>query len=135
MAEPTTAKTGASVAAFIRKVPDTDLRKDCETVVDLMRKATRAEPEMWGSGIVGFGSHVYGYKNGRALEWFKLGFAPRAHGLSLYLQTGFTGYDALLSRIGKFKTGKSCVMVKRLADVDLSALRDLLAKSASQPGK
>jgi hypothetical protein len=89
MAEPTTTKTGASVAAFIKKLPDPDRRSDCQTVVDLMRKATNAEPEMWGSGIVGFGKHTYGYKNGRALGWFKLGFAPRAHGLTLYLQTGF----------------------------------------------
>lgn len=135
MAELTTAKTGASVAAFIKKVPDPERRRDCETVVELMRKATGAAPEMWGTGIIGFGNHTYAYKNGRALDWFKLGFAPRAHGLSLYLQTGFKGYDGLLRTIGTFKAGKGCVMVKRLSDLDLPALRELLAESARQPGK
>jgi len=85
MAEPKTKKTKASVTAFLKASTEGDRRRDCLAVLDLMRKATKSEPAMWGAAIVGFGAYTYKYANGKALEWPIIGFSPRKQDLTLYL--------------------------------------------------
>jgi hypothetical protein len=98
-------------------------------VLDLMREATGADPVMWGTSIVGFGRYRYRYNSGREGEWPIIGFSPRKNDLTLYLMDGFAGRDELLERLGKHKTGKSCLYLKRLSQVDLAVLRELIFQS------
>lgn len=128
MAELKTQRTAASVAAFLKTLPP-DRRADCEAVVKLMRRATGARPAMWGDRIVGFGDYEYPAAGGKMNRWFLLGFSPRKQNLTLYLMAGFANYPALMKRLGKHKTGKSCLYLDRLADVDRSVLEELLAES------
>lgn len=133
MAEMKTQKNTASVTGFLADVPE-QKRKDCEQVLALMKKATGEEPSMWGGSIVGFGSYHYVYDSGREGDWFLCGFSPRKQALSLYIMDGFAKYDDLLARLGKnktgkLKTGKSCLYVKSLADVDVAVLEKLIEAS------
>jgi hypothetical protein len=129
MAELKTRATTASVSDFLAAIEDDERRQDCLTVAKIMKKATGAEPRMWGPSIVGFGDHHYKYESGRELDWFLTGFSPRKRELTLYIMPGFTRYDALMAKLGKYKTGKSCLYIKRLADVDLTVLRTLVEDS------
>lgn len=128
-----TTPTRRSVAAFLATV-DKARRKDCQTIVDLMRAATGAEPEMWGASIVGFGRYQYRYESGREGEWMMVGFAPRKNDLTLYVLPGIDAFPDLLPRLGKYKTGKSCLYVRKLDDVDLGVLRALVEKSVARLG-
>ena len=129
VAELKTKPSGASVEAFLEGVGDEARREDCRTLLALMRRVTGAEPEMWGPSIVGFGSYHYRYASGREGDWFLTGFSPRKRDLTLYVMAGFEGYEDLLARLGPHKTGKSCLYVKRLADLDLEVLEALIAAS------
>ena len=129
MTQNKTRPTGESVEAFLEGVADERKRKDSFEVLALMREITGMEPRMWGSSIVGFGSYHYKYASGREGDMPLTGFSPRKQSLTLYIMSGFTQYDDLLSKLGKFKTGKSCLYVKRLADVDLDFLRELVIQS------
>ena len=131
MAELKTRPTGGDAAAFINGIADTAVRQDCLTLVDIMRRVVGAEPEMWGSTIVGFGGYHYRYATGREGDWFLAGFSPRKRDLTIYLMEGFDGYAELLGRLGTFRTGKSCLYLKRLSDVDAAALEELLAASVA----
>jgi hypothetical protein len=97
----------------------------------MMREVTGQAPRLWGGSIVGFGSYHFKYASGHEGDWFLTGFSPRKDALTLYIMAGFDRYPALLARLGKFKTGKSCLYVKRLADVDLAALRQLVSASVA----
>jgi hypothetical protein len=97
--------------------------------VEIMREITGAEPVMWGSSIVGFGRYHYTYASGRSGDWFLTGFSPRKQNLTLYLATGFEPEDALLAKLGRHKTGKACLYVKRLEDINLATLRELVKRS------
>lgn len=132
MAELKTKRSEASVDAFLKGVADETRRRDCETLLGLMKKVTRAEPKMWGPSIVGFGSYRYKYKTGREGDWFLAGFSPRSQDLTLYVMAGNDRFPELLAKLGKHKTGKSCLYVKRLADVDLAVLEKLLVASVRQ---
>jgi hypothetical protein len=129
MAELKTKRTEASVTAFLKRVADDTRRQDCLTVLRMMKQATRAEPKMWGSSIVGFGNYHYEYASGREGEWFLTGFAPRKQDLTLYIMAGVDRYNSLLAKLGKYKTRRSCLYIKRLADVDLTVLRKLVSAS------
>jgi hypothetical protein len=129
MAEAKTQRTSRSVDAFLKGIPDEQKRRDAFTIVDLMRQVTKAEPEMWGSNIVGFGTYRYKYASGREGEWPLTGFSPRKQNLTLYIMSGFEQYDELLKSLGNFKTGKACLYVKRLDDVHLPTLRKLIKLS------
>ena len=129
MAEPKTQRTKRSVDAFLKSIPDEQKRKDAFTLADIMRKTTKAEPVMWGSSIVGFGTYRYKYASGREGDWPLTGFSPRKQNLTLYIMSGFEQYDELLKSLGKFKTGKACLYVKRLDDIDLPTLRKLIKQS------
>lgn len=132
MAELKTKATTASVRDFIASVADETRRKECETVLDLMARATSAEPRMWGSSIVGFGRYRYKYETGREGEWMLTGFSPRKSDLTIYILPGLDEFTALTTRLGKFKSGKSCLYVKRLSDVDLDVLRQLVGESVAR---
>jgi hypothetical protein len=129
MAELKTKRTKASVDAFLAKIADEGRRKDCKTLVRILKKATGAKPEMWGPSIVGFGSYHYKYESGREGDWFLSGFSPRKQDLTLYLMGGFEGRGDLLAKLGKHKTGRACLYVKRLSDVDLAVLQELATES------
>ena len=131
MAEPKTQPTKASVAAFIAAIPDERRRKDCEAVAKLMQAATGAKPVLWGTSIVGFGTYRYRYASGREGDWPVTGFSPRKNDLTLYVMPGFERYADLLARLGRHRTGKSCLYLKKLADVDLAVLRQILARSVA----
>ena len=125
MSEPKTRPTTASVADFLAQQP-AQRQADCEVVSAMMAEATGEPAQMWGEAIVGFGRYAYAYKNGKALEWPVIGFSPRKNDLSLYIMPGFDRFPELMARLGKHKTGKSCLYLKRLADVDLDVLRALV---------
>lgn len=129
MAELKTKATTASVDDFLVSVGDDERREDCLTVAKIMKKATGAEPRTWGPSIVGFGDHRYKYESGRELDWFLTGFSPRKRELTLYIMPGFKRYDDLMAKLGKYKTGKSCLYIKRLPDVDLKVLQTLVEDS------
>jgi len=126
MAEPKTRPTDQSVRAFLDAVEDPRRRQDCQAVLDLMQEVTQSEPRMWGDSIVGFGEYTYRYASGREGVWPLTGFSPRKRSLTLYIMSGFDRYDELLEKLGKYKTGKSCLYVNNLEDVDLDVLRDLV---------
>ena len=129
MAELKTKKTSASVGAFLDAVPDATTRKDCRTLVQMMKKATKAQPKMWGPSIVGFGDYRYKYESGREGDWFRAGFSPRKNALTLYVMSGFPKHAELMSKLGKHKTGKGCLYIKQLADVDMRVLEQLIERS------
>jgi hypothetical protein len=131
MAEPKTRPTDASVERFLNAVADERKREDCRTIARLMTKVTGAKPTMWGPSIVGFGSYHYRYKSGREGDWLLTGFSPRKQALTLYIMSGFTRYDGLLAKLGKHKTGKSCLYIRRLDDVDLDVLETLIRESVA----
>ena len=135
MTELKTRPTDASVARFLDDVPDAAKRDDCRTLVAMMEKASGQPPRMWGNSIVGFGSYHYKYDSGREGDWFLTGFAPRKQDLTLYIMPGFERYDDLLERLGRHKTGKSCLYIKRLADVDLDVLEELVTRSVERMQK
>ncbi len=121
----------AEVKAFLAAIPDAARRADAQAIFKLMREATGKPAQLWGDSIVGFGRYHYKYASGREGDWFLTGFSPRKQALTLYIMTGFTRYAALLAKLGKFKTGKSCLYLNRLADVDLAVLRELIEASVA----
>lgn len=129
MAELKTKKNDASVAAFLDAVEDDRRRSDAKAVLKIMKRVTRKQPKMWGDSIVGFGSYHYEYASGREGDWPLTGFSPRKQALSLYIMSGFKDYQPLLKKLGKFKTGKACLYVKKLEDVDVDVLEELIRRS------
>jgi len=136
MAELKTKPTTRSVDEFLQEVPNERRRQDSYTLLDLMRQITDTEPQMWGDSIVGFGSTHYKYASGREGDMPLTGFSPRKQALTLYIMTGLESYDDLLQRLGKFKTGKVCLYINKLDDVDSSVLRELVRRSVEhqEPG-
>lgn len=135
MAELKTKPTKDSVKKFLATVTDDQRRRDCEVIVKIMSQATGARPEMWGPSIVGFGRYHYKYASGRDGDWMVTGFSPRKNDLTLYLMAGFESVPQLMKRLGKHKTGKSCLYIKKLEDIDLDVLRELVKKSVAKMAK
>lgn len=129
MAENKTKQTKASVEKFIDSVKDNNIRKDCLTLVKLMKDVTEEEPKMWGESIVRFGIYHYKYASGREGDFFLTGFSPRKHNLTIYILSGFKSYKALMKKLGKYKTSISCLYVKTLNDIDIKVLKKLVAES------
>ncbi len=119
----------ANVEEFLAAVENDRRREDSFTVLELMKRVTGEKPRMWGTSIVGFGSYHYRYASGREGDWPRIGFSPRKQSLTIYVMPGFSNYDDLLSRLGKHRTGKSCLYVNKLADVDMDALEQLIRSS------
>jgi len=132
MAEGKTQQTDLRVDAYIDAIPDATRRQDCRDLVDLMRQATQEEPKMWGTGIVGFGRYFYKYASGREGDMCLVGFSSRKQDLTLYLTRGFEGSEALLADLGKHKTAKACLYVKRLSDVNVEVLSELIERSVQE---
>ena len=128
MAELKTKKTDASVEAFLNSVADEGRKRDSFAVLDLMKQVSRAEPKMWGPAIVGFGQYHYKYESGRENDWFPIGFSPRKSNLTLYLTGGLESQADLLAKLGKHKTGKGCIYIKKLTDVDQAMLTQMLER-------
>lgn len=122
---------GEDVDAFLDAVEDPARREDAKAVCALMARVTGEPPVLWGGSMVGFGRYRYRYGSGREGEWFVTGFAPRAGALSLYIMGGFPRHQALMDRLGRYRTGKSCLYVKRLTDVDAAVLEQLLTESVA----
>lgn len=127
MAEIKTKIRKTSVDKFLQGIRDEKKREECHQVVKIMRKATKAEPKMWGADIVGFGDCHYVYESGREIDWFLTGFSPRLQSLTLYITGGLD--REMLKRLGKYKTGKNCLYISRLDDVDKRVLGSLITKS------
>lgn len=130
MAELKTKRTGASVDDFLRAVKDEARRRDCLAVLGMMRKATRQEPRMWGGSIVGFGSHAYTYASGHSGEWPVISFSPRAKDLTLYI-CGLDRFAAELSKLGRHGSGKACLYIRSLDDVDVKVLERIIHGSVA----
>jgi len=131
MADNKTKPTKLSVAAFIDALTDQTKRADAKTFVKLMQTAAGEKPKMWGPSIIGFGSHHYKYDSGREGDMPLIGFSPRKAATVLYGITGFSGSDALLAKLGKHTTGKGCLYIKKLGDVDQKVLEQLAVKSVA----
>jgi hypothetical protein len=129
-AELKTKKTESSVEEFLNLIEDEQKRADAFTVAEMMGKATKDAPKMWGPSIVGFGSRMLRYDSGRELDWMIIGFSPRKANLTLYLtMDGYEQYNELLGKLGKHTTGKGCLYIKRLSDVDMNVLKELISAS------
>mgnify|MGYP001593734137 CR=1 FL=1 len=132
MAELKTKPTQQSVDAFLQSIPDERKRQDCYTLLEMMQQISGKKPQMWGDSIVGFGDHHYRYATGREGDYFQVGFSPRKQNLTVYITTGFDRYKDILARLGKHSTSISCLYIKKLADVDMTVLRELVARSFSE---
>lgn len=131
MAELKTKVNDASVEAFLNQIEHETKRQDAFVVLDLMKAATGAEPKMWGSSIIGFGDSHYKYASGREGDWFLTGFSPRKQNLTLYISGGFDQVGDLLKALGKHKTGKGCLYINQLKEIDLATLRALIQRSVA----
>jgi Domain of unknown function (DU1801) len=130
MAELKTKVTNQSVEKFLKSIPDEQRRKDCFTVLEMMKQATGSEPRMWGTSIVGLGDFRY-RAGSKENEWFMMGFSPRKQNLTLYLMCGLAKHAALMKKLGKHKTGNGCLYLSKLEDVDLSVLQKMIEASTS----
>src|SRR5215510_8785946 len=131
MAENKTQATDVDPYDFIKKVDNEEKRTDSEELIGLMSKATGQPPKMWGPTVVGFGKYHYKYESGREGEICMTGFSPRKPSLVLYLGPGLED-KKLMARLGKYKMGKGCLYIKKLADVDRAVLKELVAKSVEE---
>ncbi len=129
MAENKTKATRQSVTAFLNGIEHKQKRADAKKISAMMRKATGARARMWGASIVGFGEYHYKYDSGREGDLMLTGFSPRKQALTLYIMAGFSEYGSLMNKLGKYKTGKSCLYIKRLSDVDEKLLQQLIDRS------
>jgi hypothetical protein len=135
MAELKTKRNKGDVEAFLNSVADEKKRQDSFTILELMKKVTGKEPEMWGDSIIGFGNYHYKYASGREGDWFLTGFSPRVQNLTLYIMAGFDDYDQLLGKLGKHSTGKSCLYIKKIEDIDIDVLKELVKQSVEHMEK
>jgi Domain of unknown function (DU1801) len=129
MAELKTKQTKASVEKFLNQIPDETKREDCFQIARMMQEITGEEPKMWGPSIVGFDSYYYKYASGHEGEWPITAFSPRKQDLTLYLMPGFEEHGDLMKQLGKHRTGKSCLYIKRLSDIHVPTLKKLIRLS------
>jgi hypothetical protein len=124
-----TKATKSSVEKFLDSIESEQKRDDAYTILDMMQKAIKEEPKMWGPSIIGFGTYHYKYDSGHEGDMCRIGFSPRKAALTLYILMGFEGYDELMAKLGKYKTSKACLYIKKLEDVDLKVLKQLITLS------
>lgn len=135
MAENKTKETKASVDKFINATKDESIIQDCQTLIKLMKSVTKEEPRMWGPSIVGFGKYHYKYDSGREGDMCITGFSPRKQNLTIYLMPGFDIQKENLRKLGKCKTGKVCLYIKSLKDVDVKVLKKMIEVSYKEMKK
>jgi len=132
LAEIKTKPTAQSVDEYINSIADEQKRKDSQTILSLMQKATGEAPKMWGGSMIGFGNVRYkSPATGREVDWFKIGFAPRKANLSLHLM-GLQKHEAALAKLGKHKTGAGCLYINKLEDVDATVLEKIITEAAKE---
>jgi hypothetical protein len=129
MAEQKTKPTNQSVEVFLNSIADETRRTECYAILDMMKRVTKTDPKIWGTGLVGFGSYHYKYASGHEGDCFVTGFAPRKGAMTLYITAGVERFPKLLAKLGKHKAGKGCLYIKKLDDVNLSVLEDLVKQS------
>jgi len=129
MAEQKTKPNDQSVSGFLDKIADQTRRAECYAILDMMKRVTKTEPKIWGTGVVGFGTYHYKYESGHEGDCFVTGFAPRKGALTLYITAGVERFPKLLAKLGKHKAGKGCLYIKTLGDVNASVLEDLVKQS------
>lgn len=129
MAELKTKPNDRNVNELINSIENTEKIQDCHVLIEIMKEITKSEPKIWGDSIVGFGDYHYKYKSGREGDWFFTGFSPRKQNISVYIMTYLEHFDELLGKLGKFKKGKSCLYIKKLRDVDIEVLKELIRLS------
>jgi hypothetical protein len=128
-AELKTKPTKVDVEKFLINIKDEKKREDAFKILKMMKQITKEEPKMWGPSIVGFGSYLYKYESGREGEMCITGFSPRKQSLTIYIMPGFERYEKLMKKLGKYRTGKSCLYINKLEDVDLKVLKELISES------
>ena len=126
-----TQETKNDVHTFLKKMSE-QTQSDCNAIIEMMKKASAAEPKMWGSAIIGFGNMVLKYESGRELDWFMFGLSPRKQNLTLYGLLGPEADASLLKDLGKHKTGKGCLYINKLSDVNTAVLKKLIEKAAKK---
>jgi hypothetical protein len=129
MPENKTQATTASVDDYIAAITDEPKRKDSQTLLDLLKKITDDVPVLWGDSIIGFGSYHYQYESGNEGDMPLIGFSPRKREFAIYIMSGFDQLQAHLNKLGKYKTGKSCLYIKRLSDININVLSELMKES------
>ncbi len=134
MAELKTKKNELSVEDFINAVDHEGKRKDAFEILEMMKEITGVEPRMWGTSIIGFGDLHYKYASGREGDWFKCGFSPRKAKISMYISgCDVSMHEERLNRLGKHKTGKGCLYINKLADVDIEVLKEMIKDGYENP--
>jgi len=129
MAEVKTKKNEASVEGFINTIAEEQKRKDAFAILEMMKQATKMEPKMWGSSIIGFGEVHYKYESGREGDICMIGFSPRRQNFALYLMTGLEPYKEEFKKLGKYKTGKGCLYINKVSDIDTTILKNMMKKA------
>ena len=129
MAELKTKQNKASVAGFLKSVESDQRRNDSKELLAMMKEITGKAPKMWGDSIVGYGAYHYKYQSGREGDWMVTGFSPRKQNLTVYIMPGFAKYQALLKKLGKYKTSVSCLYINKLDDVDRKVLKQLVSRA------
>lgn len=129
MTELKTKQNEAPVAAFLGGIENEKRQADARAVCDLITGAIGWKAKMWGKSIIGFGAYEYRYESGRSGRWMMVGLSPRKTSLTVYVMPGFAGFPELMSKLGKYKTGKSCLYINKLEDVDLAVLEQLVVES------
>lgn len=129
MADLKTKKNNSNIEDFLSSVDNEKRKADSFKILELMKKITNSDPRMWGASIIGFGHYHYKYASGRENDWFLTGFSPRKQSLTLYIVNGFSHYDEILGRLGKYKTSKSCLYINKLEDIDVKVLKELITAS------
>lgn len=132
MAERKTEKNNSSVKAFVDGVADERRRKDCRAAMKLMAKVTGKRPKMWGSSIIGYGTYSSTNATGKSAEWPVVAVSPRKSDLTIYIMPGFEPFSALMGKLGRHRTGRSCLYIKRLEDVNLPILEKLIERSVAE---
>ncbi len=131
MAELKTKPNNLSVNEFLNSVEDEKKRADSFRILRIMQEITKDTPKMWGPSIIGFGNYHYKYESGREGDFFITGFSPRKQNLTIYIMPGFERYEELMADLGKYKTGKSCLYIRKLEDIDTDILKKLIAESVA----
>jgi hypothetical protein len=129
MASPKTRPTSASVDAYLDAIADPPRRQDARLIVELLEKLTKAKARMWGETLVGCGTYHRTYANGRSEEWMLVAMAARNDRITLYIAPGYEGHDQLMAALGKYRAGKGCIHITRLADIDVPTLKKIVTAS------
>lgn len=129
MTELKTKKQSGGVKEFLAVIADPRIRQDCQTLADMMSKVTGDPGDMWGTSIAGFGTYHYRYATGREADWLRMGFSPRKQNLTIYFMSGFENMQDLLAKLGPHSLGKGCLYVKRLSNIDMTVLRQLIERA------